>query len=575
MRFVARFALAALALVSLGAPVVAQSPVSVDVSALSPALQNDVSALVAALKGTSAPAVQSAAAKCVSDFRPTVFDVTHYGADPKGVADSTVAIRRAQAAAEACAGTIYFPAGTYAVCPQPTDPAPATTAPPYRPIFTIGGAATWSSDGAATIRGYMPGLADPATTWTTTGQSYFKIARFGMFSCTGGLTGTLTFQGLTFDGGAPATGNYTVGGIPATGDGWDMTHKCWLFGGGKPFGAVVIKGCTAKNWRGEICYASLPAGATIALDTCTLDQSNADAVSCSAAVTISNSTIGPNVFQGCENQAVVDQHSLTISNSTIGARSNAVAWVQNNTVTKSFLTVSNTTLTGDRGLSLTTRVQNVTFTKATFNTTAQACIMSGGWCTDSLFDTCTFNGLGGICGQGQGWTGLTVRNCTVSKSGAAVLSGSFASLAGSTVTGSVVAPGACDVSIGLASVAAPVVSGTVWQGVAVPGVKLDASATDTALTVYPTNGISRLNGQAKPVAGGMPVTLSAAGRGAGFTTTLLNTGPRGVTWVLPADPKWNTWAAPVTIPAGTLAVGGTTGGVNVRVNAAGLWELAP
>src|SRR5580704_6303716 len=63
------------------------------------------------------------------------FNVDNYGALGNGQADDTVAIRDAISAAEAAGGgTVYFPAGTYLVAPQASDPVTDE-----QPIFQITG----------------------------------------------------------------------------------------------------------------------------------------------------------------------------------------------------------------------------------------------------------------------------------------------------------------------------------------------------------------------------------------------------------------------------------------------------
>jgi hypothetical protein len=55
--------------------------------------------------------------------RGPVFDVTAYGADPTGIADSTAAIQNAiNAATAAGGGVVWLPAGTFRISPQGTNP---------------------------------------------------------------------------------------------------------------------------------------------------------------------------------------------------------------------------------------------------------------------------------------------------------------------------------------------------------------------------------------------------------------------------------------------------------------------
>jgi hypothetical protein len=201
---------------------------TVDVSALSPALRGDVQQTVTALAGTDATAVASAVARLEADFRLAlnlVFDVMSYGADPTGTLDSTPAFRTALAAATAAATaanpTILSSSqpGTYAVCPQPDDP-PAFGG--LVPIFLwVAGNENviWQgcdpTRGRMRLKGYMPGLRDPNTTWIDTGDSYSRIQRFTMFmyfSDSVDVPGRFRINSIDFSGGCAYDGDFTVGG---------------------------------------------------------------------------------------------------------------------------------------------------------------------------------------------------------------------------------------------------------------------------------------------------------------------------------------------------------------------------
>lgn len=90
----------------------------------------------------------------------TVFNVTTYGADPTGVANSTTAFNNALAAAYAAGGgTVYFPAGTFLIAGQidiPNDGGTAYEGGPLQPSIRITGA---SSDSAMLPVGYPTPIA--------------------------------------------------------------------------------------------------------------------------------------------------------------------------------------------------------------------------------------------------------------------------------------------------------------------------------------------------------------------------------------------------------------------------------
>ena len=215
-----------------------------------------------------------------------VFDVRTYGAKGDGKTDDTMAIRSAIAAAVegGQGGIIFFPAGTYAVCPQPDDQPNGF----FRPIFNLGGRQNLvflgTGAGRSILKGYCVGLADPAKNWKVTGDGYVKISRFGLFQLAGSSRPTtgIQFRSLVIDGNLPYTGNSTVGGIRETGDGWDMSHKAITCNGPGTVDQILIFNCAIKNWRGEEVYAG---GSTIGrmnVINGSIRGCNASAMSCSA-----------------------------------------------------------------------------------------------------------------------------------------------------------------------------------------------------------------------------------------------------------------------------------------------------
>ena len=239
-----------------------------------------------------------------------VFNVKNYGATGNGSTDDTVAIRNALGAAEAAGGGIvYLPAGNYAVDLQPGDPSEGS-------IFTIDtsnivfiGDHNAAGQSTTYLDGYCQGLKNPATTWTDNSDG--TIGRFSMFKIANAPTQTISgiqIRSLVINGDAGWTGNYTVGGVQSTGDGWDMTHKGIEIVDQGHISSVLVFNGTVENWRGEEIYDGGDSTGTVNIIRDNLVSSDADAVSCSANVTVAYCTIGgtaagSNVYQGVENFA--------------------------------------------------------------------------------------------------------------------------------------------------------------------------------------------------------------------------------------------------------------------------------
>ena len=132
------------------------------------------------------------------------------------------------------------------------------------------------------------------------------------------------------NGDAGWTGNYTVGGVQSTGDGWDMTHKGIKImdpGEGAVTGVLVFN-CTVENWRGEEIWDGGDSTGTVDIIQDTLISSDADAVSVSANLTVAYCTIGgttagDDVYQGVEDFACVTGEQTTVENCTIMDSSSA------------------------------------------------------------------------------------------------------------------------------------------------------------------------------------------------------------------------------------------------------------
>jgi hypothetical protein len=303
------------------------------------------------------------------------FNVTDYGADGSDDLDDTPAIRAAIAAANSFGGgIIYLPAGTYLVCPQAGDPIPkigSTTAPkPYGDIFHISTSnLTFIGDGPdkTVIKGRCFNLADPLTNWVVTGDSYVKIGRFTVFgifsSANTGPISNIAFRSLAIDGGAGYTGNFTVGGIPSTGDGWDMRHAGIRISGPVSLDNILVLNCDLHDFRGEVVWAGGPFVQRIYVLKSKIRGSNASALSVSANVVVNASQLGgplpaDQVQNGCENYATSIGQQTTVENgSLIQAHSNGLVYIGGPSAS---FTVMDSTLTGNgKAILLSEQAYNV------------------------------------------------------------------------------------------------------------------------------------------------------------------------------------------------------------------------
>ncbi len=301
------------------------------------------------------------------------FSVKDFGAVGNGIADDTVALRTVFAKAFLPNKTIlaYLPTGTYNVCPQAGDP---TNSYGGKLIFDLSAIPSTSQlviigDGPTLtfIKGFMPSLANPTTTWDTVGG---QVSRFIMFqSITSGTpAGSFQLRSLTVDGQAGWTGNYTVGGNVTTGAGWDLYHKCVRIDGTAAVDDVLIYNANLKNFRGEIVYAGGTASASISNIISTVDNTNASAVSCSTDYLDVESAIGPSVYNAVENFAIDATDGLEAHDSTFSGKTNGIAYLGVSTASclVDGCTLSNSThamLLSESGTNIT--VQDCTFSNNT------------------------------------------------------------------------------------------------------------------------------------------------------------------------------------------------------------------
>lgn len=499
----------------------------------------------------------------------SLFNVVDYGAVGDGVADDTPAIRGAIAAAHASTSAtveVYFPNGTYNVCRQPGDPA----WPTFPVIFTIGTSGknitfNGQSRAGVTIRGFMPGLADPETTWTNTGDPYFKIARFCMFNVggTGRSNITLQIKNMVIDGNAAYTGDHSVGGNTTTGDGWDLTHKGIQVANGSNL-AVHLENCQIANWRGENVWGGNHNLQVTGLNA-SFTGSNGSALSVSQCV-MTDCTFGAPgadaVYNGVENYSF-DGETSEFYNCTFGATAASGQCLVYIGQDGGECIIDGCTF-DDPGnaILLSDGAWNVSVTNCTFINVAQGIVLTivGGGQDgfgNHLISGCTFSGTGSLyLDQGHSVAGLVFANNTVLSG--ALLAGNFNASTGFTVTGTIL-NGGKDVGSGT--------SGAVglWSGTSrltVPelssaGVKIDSFSGAASINITSMADLVALNYNATTGPIEMQITNVSAIQD-GQVITFKRYGSN-TNWVLPAD-TWNDFGGDVAV-SGSPVVLVKTGGV--------------
>jgi hypothetical protein len=532
-----------------------------------------------------------------------VFNVTTFGARGDGVTDDTLAIRAAISVAVAQGGgIIYLPAGNYAVCPQSSDPSP------YGSVFTISSSnLVFIGDGAdrSHLQGYCLGMLDPVANWTViSSTAYSKIGRFNMFGVdsTHVSLSTLQFRSLEINGNAGWTGNSTVGGVPSTGDGWDITHKCIQMTGSKAIDAVLVFNCTLDNWRGEIVYAGGDNPGKISIVNSHIYGTNGSAISCSANTLISNTTVGGNtagsdVYNGVENFCMGAPEQLVIQDSTFSCSSNPASLHGNGVVylglnTSSLLIERSAFVNNTFGIMFYAFGYNMTIQGNAFSNNGHAMITATagheaypypvGFGNVTISGN-TFDHSGGAFYSQAYWhesfSNLLIRNNIVTNG--SLLQGAFngpspSSWIGFNVDGNTLGVGARDVGNFQGGNNIALWTNTIRTNPTSSGMQVyDYSRTSGPVSVCPASDLVILGDN--QTAGDLYVAIDpTAQRHAdsslpaytldiypvGFSVTFI--APLKRNWVLKADPTWNTLASDQ--PVGS-------DGVSMVKNAQGLFTL--
>jgi hypothetical protein len=377
-----------------------------------------------------------------------MINVADYGAvgtsNPGSPVDDTVAIRVAIAAAMAASSPtsgfidIWFPESLYCLQPQPSDPISGPLLNLVRPNALTQNIRFIGSTGYTELRGFMPGFKLPAAAWYTktptagTGgipvppgqviSNGSNIGRFQMFGLTAAKypIANIEFINLYLNGQVPYSGNAPVYGDPATGLGWDTSHKAILISGNVD--GIKVINCKVANWAGEELFSggSLP-GAITSIGT-DYSQCNASAISCSAGLSVMGGSVGAgsslNVYNGFECYATTPEQFVDIDSVSIGNAGNGVVVSGN---AGSSISITNCSIGGNvRGILLSNGMDDCFIAGNTF---------SGNTAQD-IINTET--------GAGIGFSNITIEgNSSTSPSGLLVLQKPIANLtvSGNKLTG--------------------------------------------------------------------------------------------------------------------------------------------
>lgn len=253
------------------------------------------------------------------------FDVRDFGAIGDGLADDTLAIQAAiNRAVNSNGGTVYLPSGVYIVQPQKPRQAAVHDVVDDGHALTIHGSGVrllgaGSNKSVVKFRAY--GGDDPSRSWQIVGGYVWRGA--GIF-ITGGSTaddarGDVVIERLGLDGGAEYTGNSVLPANPATGDGWDVTHKAIWLQNDKYHRNFRVQDCEAHHFRGEIIYGGgLGIGNVIGRRN-TLHHTNADAWSFTARTLFEENEVHTCAHAGVED-TYLEGESIYRNNTITGTK---------------------------------------------------------------------------------------------------------------------------------------------------------------------------------------------------------------------------------------------------------------
>jgi hypothetical protein len=225
-------------------------------------------------QGVQSNWVEISAKTTVNPWTKT-FNVKNFGAVGNGVADDTKAIRDTiQAVYNEGGGTVYLPAGTYAVAPDKGQFAIFYLK--YGNIFIKG-----DGPDKTIISAYVSGLRDPETNWDY--DSKGKLTRGTTFSLNSEVAiknYNYGFEGLRVTGNTRPTGETLWYTNEQMETGWDISHK-GLFMGYKNSN-ILIRNTIWDSFRGEIIYSGDPWAGKLKLENTKVYGTNSSAISTSA-----------------------------------------------------------------------------------------------------------------------------------------------------------------------------------------------------------------------------------------------------------------------------------------------------
>lgn len=240
------------------------------------------------------PALLGAAAYVTPAFAGAAGDYDPDAANPVNGTDDTEAIRTALALAAA----LHVPLRVskhHRIQPQASGEDALT--------LTASGI-TIEGDGpeSAGFHFLVYGGKDPATNWETLAGAVWRgsgLVIAGGADAAHAQNGII-IRGLTLNGNAGYTGDNTFPADPATGDGWDITHKAIKIGPDTYVGRVLIENCDLHSWRGEIVYAGGANIAEVTARNTDIHDANGDAWSVTAQATVADCEIHHVAASGIE-----------------------------------------------------------------------------------------------------------------------------------------------------------------------------------------------------------------------------------------------------------------------------------
>jgi hypothetical protein len=189
----------------------------------------------------------------------------------------------------ATGGTVCLPAGTYFLAPPDLRAAEVTSVLIDVNNLTLWGAGMDGSKGGTRLR--------TRSTWSLVDGNV--VRGVGLW-----IKGTpslparqnITVRDLELDGGAGYTGNYGWPADPATGDGWDLSHKGIIVSANANVDNVTLERVWVHAYRGEVIYAGGSGMGRLTLRGVRSEDTNASTYNVTAQATVEDSYFGKSRF---------------------------------------------------------------------------------------------------------------------------------------------------------------------------------------------------------------------------------------------------------------------------------------